>query len=100
MKMASYDVRGEEHLPGRILGRDGPHGRPVQVDPINPTVKAPGTKRWKLRYDEPPSNFAFKFNVHHYTMVPVEGVKTTILMQLKEAGKVSLAKAGRCRLNR
>ena len=27
-------------------------------------------------------------------MVPVEGVKTTILMQLKEAGKTSLAKAG------
>jgi len=28
----------------------------------------PGTKRLKLRYDGPVSNFAFKFNVHRYKM--------------------------------
>ena len=29
-------------------------------------MKAPGTKRLKLQYDEPPSNFAFKFNLRRY----------------------------------
>ena len=38
----------------------------VQVDPIRPTLKAPGTKRLKLKYDEPVSNFAFKFNLRRY----------------------------------
>ena len=35
-----------------------PPGRAVQVDPIEPTLKAPGAKALKLKYDEPPSNFA------------------------------------------
>jgi len=35
----------------------------VQVDPIKPTSKAPGTRRLKLNYDEPLSRFAFKFNL-------------------------------------
>ena len=30
---------------------------------MQPTLKAPGTKRFKLRYDEPLSNFAFIFNL-------------------------------------
>jgi len=34
----------------------------VQVNPIKPTLKAPGIKRLKLECDEPPSNFALKFN--------------------------------------
>jgi len=38
------------------------HGRAVQFDPTKPTLKAPGTKRLKLKHDEPLSNFAFKFN--------------------------------------
>jgi len=41
-------------------------GRPVQVEPIEPMLKAPGTKRLKLRYDESLSNFAFNFNLHRY----------------------------------
>ena len=39
----------------------------MQVDPIKPTLKAPGTKRLKLKYDEPLSKFAFKLNVRRYT---------------------------------
>jgi len=39
------------------------HGRAVQVDPIKPTLKAPGTKRLKLKYDKLLSNFAFKFQL-------------------------------------
>jgi hypothetical protein len=38
----------------------------VQVDPIKPTLKAPGTERLKLEYDEPASNLAFKFNLRRY----------------------------------
>ena len=42
-------------------------GRVVQVDPIKPTLKAPGAKHLKLEFDEPPSNFGFEFNLRHYT---------------------------------
>jgi len=35
----------------------------VQFDPIIPTLKAPGTKRLKLKCDEPLSNFAFNINL-------------------------------------
>jgi hypothetical protein len=51
--------------------RGGHRGRAVQVDPIKPTLKAPGTKRLKLYYDEPPSNFGFKCNLRHYTAAGV-----------------------------
>jgi len=30
-------------------------------------MKAPGTMHWKLRYDGPVSNFAFKFSMRRYT---------------------------------
>ena len=38
----------------------------MQVDPIKSTLKAPGIKLLKLKYDEPLSNFAFKFNLRRY----------------------------------
>ena len=51
----------------RLLGRGGlphaEHGRAAQVDPIKPTLKAPGTQGLKLKYDEVVSNLAFKFNL-------------------------------------
>ena len=40
----------------------------MQVHPIKPKLKPPGTKRLKLGYEELISNFAFKFNLRHYTM--------------------------------
>ena len=43
----------------------------MQFAPIKPTLKAPGTKRLKLQCDVPHSNFAFEFNLRHYTEVPV-----------------------------
>ncbi len=55
------------HRPARR--RHAHQGKPVQVDPIKPTLKAPGTKRLKLEYDEPLSNFAFKFNLRRYSPV-------------------------------
>ena len=41
----------------------------MHVVPVKPTLIAPGTKRLKLKYDEPLSNFAFKFNFRRYTVV-------------------------------
>ena len=38
----------------------------MQVQPIKPMLKAPGTKRLKLKYDETPSNVAFKFDLRRY----------------------------------
>jgi len=38
----------------------------VQVDPIKPTIKAPGSKLLKPSYGEPPSNFAFKSNLRRF----------------------------------
>ena len=55
-------------LPARALMR---RGKAVQVDPITPTLKAPGTKRLKLKYHELLSNFAFKFNLRRYSEVCV-----------------------------
>jgi hypothetical protein len=40
----------------------------VQIDPIKSALKPPGTKRLNLEYDEPPSNFAFKFNLRRYIL--------------------------------
>ena len=45
----------------------------MQVKPIKPTLKAPGTKRWKLKYDELLSSFAFKFNLRRYSMAFLDG---------------------------
>jgi hypothetical protein len=33
---------------------------------MKPTLKVPGTKRLKLKYDEPLSKFAFTFNLRRY----------------------------------
>ena len=45
------------------------HGRAVQVDPMKSMLKAPGTKRLKLKHDEPLSNFALKLNLRRYIML-------------------------------
>ena len=34
-----------------------------------PLLKAPGTKRFKLKYNQPPSKFAFEFNLRCYDQV-------------------------------
>ena len=39
----------------------------MQVDPIKPTLKAPGSKRLKLKYDKLLSSFAFNCNLRRYT---------------------------------
>ena len=57
------------------------HGRAVRVDPIKPTLKAPGTKRLNLEYDEVLSNVAFDINMRLYTMEPVPDA--SVLAQLE-----------------
>jgi hypothetical protein len=42
----------------------------MQIDFMKPTLKAPGTKRSKLKHDEPLSSSAFKFNLRRYNQVP------------------------------
>ena len=64
---ALYDGGGRGG--GRAAGVAGPRGRAVQVDPIKPELKAPGTKRLKLKCDEPLSDFAFNFSLRRYTEV-------------------------------
>ena len=49
-------------------------GRAVLVDPIKPTLKAPGTKRLTLRYDKLLSTFAFKSNLRRF----IKAVKSCI----------------------
>jgi hypothetical protein len=36
---------------------------------VNSLLKAPGTQRLKLKYEAPPSNFAFNFNLRRYNSV-------------------------------
>ena len=56
---------GPYHLDIALPCPDSHLGR--QVDPIKPTLKAPGSKRLKLKYDELLSSFAFNFNLRRYT---------------------------------
>jgi hypothetical protein len=44
-------------------------GRVVHVDPIKPTVEAPGTDHLKLDYDHLLSIFALNFNLRRYNVV-------------------------------
>ena len=47
--------------------RSSNRGRAVQVEPMKPVLKAPGSTLLRLRCDGPLSNFAFKFNSRRYT---------------------------------
>ena len=55
--------------PAAARGAGGAAGGALQVDPIKLTLKAPGSERLKLKYDEPLSNVAFKFNLRRCTLV-------------------------------
>jgi len=46
-----------------FANRIGKLGKAVQVDPIKPTLKAPGTYALKPQYDKLLSRFAFEFQV-------------------------------------
>jgi len=80
--------RGARHALLRH-GRHAGRGRAVQVDPIEPKLKLPGTKRLKLKCDILLSTSAFKFNLRRYGEVRVWDMRTrTMISHL----------VGRCRL--
>ena len=45
----------------------------MYIDPIKPTLTAPGTKRLNPKCDEPLSNIAFKCNLRRYIKDPDSG---------------------------
>ena len=57
----------------------------MQVDPINPTLKAPGTKRLKLKCDTLLSTFAFKFHLRRYIEAKFEHIFLERLYQQGQA---------------
>jgi len=65
----------------------------VQVDPIKPTLKEPGSKRLKLKYDGPLSNFGFNFSLRRYIVVSVRGT-----MSVQDCITDCMYKVGWCRL--
>ena len=74
------------------------HGRAVQVDPIKPTLKAPGSMLSKLSYDGPVSIFAFNFNLHRYTTGSYDGLARIWDTQGNLVNSLDQHKVGRCRL--
>jgi hypothetical protein len=55
-----------DRQPGHVARR-ARQGGAVQDDPIEPKLKLPGTKRLKLRCDEPLSKFDFIFNLRRHS---------------------------------
>jgi hypothetical protein len=71
-RAAAAEAAGRQHpspppLRSKIL-RGRRRGWAVQVAPMKPKSKPPGTKRLKLKHDEPLSNFAFKFDMRRYSV--------------------------------
>jgi hypothetical protein len=75
-------AHGSDHVRG---GGDAARGTAVQVEPMKPELKAPGTKRLKLSYDEPPSNCAFNFNVRRYSVEQSEALRANLEERLAHA---------------
>ena len=62
----------------------------MQVDPIKPTLKAPGTKRLKQKCDAQLSTAAFKFNLRLYN----EAMKLKSNAERAEKAATAAAEAG------
>ena len=70
VRRADHTDVGESMVPDPCGGhRRGSQvrGRAVQVDPMKPTLKAPGSKRLKLEHEKLLSNVGFNFNLRRYT---------------------------------
>ena len=61
----------------------------MQVDPMKPKLKPPGTKRLKLKCAMLLSTSAFRFNLRHYSEAALRG---------ELAAEQSRTKVRRCRL--
>jgi len=69
-------------------------GRAVQVDPMKPTLKPPGTERLTPKCETPLSDFAFKFYLRHYNAELRHLAETRIVL----SGFSKQHLVGRCRL--
>jgi hypothetical protein len=71
----------------------------VQVDPINPTLKLPGTTHLKLKYDEQLSSSGSKLNLRRYTQVDreVRMWKSRGRGEVPRDTMMLVDKVGRCR---
>ena len=82
----------------RSWSRGPPRGKAVKTDPIKPTLKAPGTKGLKLRYDDLPSNFAAEFNLRRYNRGGGSAVQPRLhVAERRRADERSARLAGRGR---
>jgi hypothetical protein len=74
----------------------------VQVDPIKPTLKPPGTKRLSLKCAELLSISAFEFNLRRYTTVvpsePPDMRAAAFAAATAAVTATGTATVGRCRL--
>jgi len=74
-------------------------GRAVQVDPMKPTLKAPGSKRLKLEHEKLLSNVGFNFNLRRYNVVPLNSIRNHPPPELlEESHCAAVCEVGRCRL--
>jgi len=84
---------GEAAVPAPARVRRRAPGRAVQVDPIKPTLRAPGTQHLKPKCDKLLSNSAFEFNLRRYNQVKtLEEARVTAEQEREDA------EVGRCRL--
>ena len=58
----------------------------MQVDPLKPELKPPGTKCLKLNCVAPVSSFAFKFNLRRYREKRKNRTFNTIRYECRKAG--------------
>jgi hypothetical protein len=70
--------------PKLFVKQDKQLGEAVHVDPIKPTLKAPGAQRLKLQDYEVVSSFAFNYNLRRYKLADMVNslaptTKTTVM---------------------
>ena len=64
----SSTLTGTSAFSSKVIAMHVRHGKAVQLEPMKPIMlELPGTKRLKLKYDEPLPKFAFKFKLRRYT---------------------------------
>ena len=80
------------------------HGLAVQVEPMTSMLKAPGTKRLKLKYDKLLSSVAFNWNLRRYISGAISTLgrawlrRTTRRRWIGTPARQTRVTVGRCRL--
>jgi hypothetical protein len=77
--MCFDDVAGSKRA-ALGVGDAATQGRAVQVDPVKPVMKPPGSKHLKLKCDILLSHFAFKSNLRRYNKLRAEN--STLLQDI------------------